>query len=350
MTPDEPRATHQIRWRVAIALVVWSLVAGVGPVHGQGMDLRQASGVPLPAADLPAGSVSVRVVRGSFANNVAGQSVVFTVDGAARTETTDASGRVQVSGLRAGAKVTAATVVDGERLVSQEVTIGSSGVRFVLVAAGPADTASGPGPASAAAAAPGSVTIGPDSRIVIDFSNERLNVYYVASIVNPAATPVDLGGPLVFELPSAARSATVMEGSTPNAKASGAHVTVTGPFAPGKTEVNIVFELPFSGDTALLDQAWPADAASFNIFGLKTGALDLASPQITQKQTTVQQGQPVIMAFTPALRKGETLSVSVTGLPSHALWPRNVAFGLAGVITAFGVWAAFGPSSRRRRA
>ncbi len=140
-------------------------------------------------------------------------------------------------------------VVDGERIDSQDVTIGASGIRFVLVAT---DKGAGPGgtpasPAATATATPGAVTIGPDSRMVIDFANERLNVYYVVHVTNPASGPVDLGGPLIFPLPDEARGATVMEGSTPNAKASGARVTVTGPFAPGKTEVNIAYELPFSG-------------------------------------------------------------------------------------------------------
>ena len=341
-------SVYPIRVRAGLWLAGVLLMTGL--VHAQ-MDVRQASGVPLPAADLPAGTVSVRVVRDSFANNLAGETVTFTVDGATRTLTTDASGRAQVAGLKPGSRVKASVVVGTERIDSQEVTIEATGIRFVLVASSPAGTGpagTGAGPAASAPAVAGSVTLGPDSRIVIDFADERLNVYYVAQIINAAATPVDLGGPLVFELPSSARGATVMEGSSPNAKASGAHVTVTGPFAPGKTEVSIAYELPYSGSSARLEQVWPADAQAFTIFALKTGGMTIDSPQITNKQDSTQQGQAIVMGLTPALKKGQVFALTVTGLPSHAVWPRNVAFGLAGTITLLGLWAAFGPASRRR--
>jgi hypothetical protein len=320
------------------------------PAFGQGMDLSQASGVPLPAADLPSGTVSVRVVRQSFANNIPNQAVVFTIDGAERTVVTDEGGRAQVTGLRQGAKVRAYAVVAGERVESQEIAIGATGVRFVLAAGLSAAGGGAPPAPTALAAVPGTVTLGPESRIVVDFADERLNVYYVVQVLNPTSTPVDIGGPLVFELPQTARSTTVMQGSSPNAKPNGARVVVTGPFAPGRTDVNIAFELPFSGSTADLVQAWPADAQAFSIFALKTGAMDLVSPQIERKQDAVEQGQPIVLGTTPALKKGETFSVSVTGLPSHPVWPRNTALGAAGVIVVAGLWAAFGPASRRRTA
>lgn len=320
-------------------------------VFAQGMDLRQASGVPLPAADLPAGTVSVRVVRESFANNVANQAVIFTIDGTERTVVTDAQGRAQVSDLKPGAKVRAHAVVAGERVESQEVAVGASGVRFVLVAGLSATGGDAVSlPSAPVAAVPGAVTIGPDSRIVVDFADERLNIYYVVQLLNPGGAPVDLGGPLVFELPQTARSTTVMQGSSPNAKPNGARVVVTGPFAPGRTDVNIAYELPFSGSTASLEQVWPADAQSFSIFALKTGDMDLASPQISRKQNAVEQGQPIVLGMTPVLKKGETFVVSVTGLPSHPVWPRNTALGAAGVIVLAGLWTAFGPPSRRRTA
>src|SRR5580704_8253921 len=79
------------------------------------MDLRQVSGQPLPSPDVPAGTVTVRVIRGSLANNAVGQIVDVTVDGSKRSLTTDANGRVQVSGLKPGAQVKAVAVVNGER-------------------------------------------------------------------------------------------------------------------------------------------------------------------------------------------------------------------------------------------
>ncbi len=334
--------------RARLLVVLFTLLGcalGAATAFAQGMDLRQAAGVPLPAADLPAGTVSVRVVRGSFANNLAGETVVFTVDGQQRSVTTDAGGRAQIADLPQGARVQAAATVGTERLESQEITIGGSGIRFVLVAAGGDDASAAP-----AAPVPGSVVIDSGSRIVIDYSNELLNVYYVIHVVNPSAAPVDLGGPLVFELPREARSATAMQGMTPQATVSGARVTVLGPFAPGRTDVNLAYTLPFTGDTARLEQEWPAPAQPFALFALKTGDMDIVSSQLNDKQSGVQQGQQIVMGMTPALEPGQALSVDITGLPHRSTLPRNIALGLAGAISAIGLWGAFGPASRRRPA
>jgi hypothetical protein len=309
------------------------------------MDLRQASGVPLPAADLPVGSVSVRVVRGSFANNLSDVDVTFTVDGRTTVLKTDASGRAQISGLTPGAHVKAEATVGAEHLVSQDVTIAGSGIRFVLVASGDAQAAAATGPAMQ-----GQVTLGPSSRIVADFTDDRLDIYYAVQILNTASSPVDIGRTFNIDLPSAARGATIMDGSSPQAVVTNGHVVVTGPFAPGATTVNIAYSLPYDGAVAHIEQRWPVDAAAFGVFALKTGDLDLSSPQLTTKQTGVQQGQALVMGLLPALPAGQALTLDITGLPHHAAWPRNVALGMAGTIMAIGLWAAFAPGSRRRAA
>ena len=349
------------RWSIAFgAMLALGFVGArgltplVATVAAQ-MDIKQASGVPLPDGSLPAGTVSVRVVRESFANNLSGVDVVFTIDGTSKTVKTGDSGRAQIEGLKKGSRLRASAVVGTERLESQEITIGDSAVRFVLVASGagsPATQSStaAPVPPPAGPVAPGRVTIGPQSRIVVDYSDERLNVYYALQIVNASPSPVDIGGPLLISLPVEARGAGMMEASTPQAKVAGSRVTVLGPFAPGITSVNVAFELPYSGPTAHLRQRWPVEAAPFGIFALKTGELDLVSAQLSTKQSSVQQGQPLVMGLLPQLPEARLLDIDITGLPHHALWPRNVALGSAGVIAVMGLWAAFGPSSRRRRA
>lgn len=326
----------------------------IGPrLLAQGMDLRQAAGVPLPANDLPAGTVSARVIRGSFANNLAGVDVTFSVDGRDSVVKTDDGGRAQVSGLKPGARVKVSATVDGERLESQETTIAASGIRFMLLAS-ESGAAPAPGTAPAASAAgpvvkgtAEALSIGSESRMVIDFSNDSLNIYYVVQIVNGTGSLLDIGGPVIIELPVEARSATVMEGSTPQATVRGAHVTVLGPFAPGRTDVSIAYQLLADSGTARIDQKWPLKSQPFSIFALRTGDLDINSPQIQGKQQSVQQGQPLVMGLTPALKSGELFVVDITGLPHHPSWPRNLALGLAGAISALGLWAAFVPSRRR---
>jgi hypothetical protein len=358
-----PRPSGRVfRRRAAAVLFTYAAVACVGLVLGRPvaaqMDLRQASGVPLPAADLPAGTVSVRVVRDSFANNLPDVDVVFTVDGRTTTVKTDAAGRAQVEGLRTGARVQAAASVGGRRLETQPVVVESSGIRFVLVAgdgttAGDATGAATPGGGAAAVGppVPGRVTFGPESRVVADFADERLNVYYVLQIVTDSSSPVDIGGPLTIELPQGARGASVIEqGTTAKATANGPRVIVTGPFGPGVSNVSLAFELPFGGDTAQLEQQWPVDVQRLTVFGLKTGNLDIASPQFASKQATNEQGQPLVIGFVNAIPANQPLRVAISGLPHRPVWPRNTALALGGAITLAGIWAAVFPASRRRHA
>jgi hypothetical protein len=341
--PGQTRDTSTVARRIALAVLMFVVAtAWTTPAFAQGMDLRQAAGVPLPASDLPAGTVSVRVVRGSFANNLAGETVVFFVNGQERPQTTDTTGRAQIANLAPGTRVRAVATV------SQEVTIGASGIRFVLVAG--LDVAAPSAPPALIPAVPGSVSIGSGSRIVVEYKNELLNVYYVVQVVNAGQAPVDLGGPLVFELPTEARSVTPMEGNTPQATVGGNRVTVVGPFAPGTTSVNLAYTLPFDRDTARLEQGWPATAEPFPFFALKTGAMDIESSQLTGKQTRSQDGVDVVMGLLPTLTPGGSFAVDIKGLPHRPTWPRNVAVTAAGVISAVGLWAAFGPGSRRRRA
>lgn len=141
-----------------------------------------------------------------------------------------------------------------------------------------------------------------------------------------------------------------MQGMTPQATVSGSRVTVLGPFAPGRTDVNVAYTLPFHGDTARLEQQWPAPAQPFALFALKTGDMDVVSPQLTDKRSGEQQGQQIVMGMTPALERGQSLAVDITGLPHRSTLPRNIALGLAGIVCAVGLWGAFGPAPRRRAA
>ena len=101
-------------------------------------DARQMSGVPLPVGDLPPGTVTVRVVRGSMANVIQDQPVELTGGPSPRSEKTNQSGRAEFTGLAPGTRVRASTTVNGERLESQEFAVpATGGIRVALVATDP---------------------------------------------------------------------------------------------------------------------------------------------------------------------------------------------------------------------
>jgi hypothetical protein len=76
------------------------------------------SGVPLPVADLPPGTVTVRVVRGAMTNVIPGQLVELTGGPSTLSAKTNDAGRAEFSGLQPGTRVRASTTVNGERLES----------------------------------------------------------------------------------------------------------------------------------------------------------------------------------------------------------------------------------------
>src|SRR5262245_48844657 len=94
-----------------VIAVVWAVVPTFAQIAMP--DPTQMSGVPLPAPELPDGTVTVRVVRERMGNNISGQTVTLKVAGAIRTATTDAQGRAQFDKLPPGAAVEAEVTVDG---------------------------------------------------------------------------------------------------------------------------------------------------------------------------------------------------------------------------------------------
>src|SRR5262245_7213061 len=102
-----------------LAFGLWLLAPGIASAQVEMPDPSAIAGTPLPAPELPARTVTVRVVRERMGNNVAGQDVTLIVGSDKRTIKTDAQGRAQFDGLNVGATVQATTTVDGETLTSQ---------------------------------------------------------------------------------------------------------------------------------------------------------------------------------------------------------------------------------------
>jgi hypothetical protein len=97
----------------------------------------RAAGMPLNDAALAAGTLTVRVVRGAFAGDLADLEVELEVAGRVERERTKADGRAEFAHLPIGATVRARATVDGQRLESQRFEVpAAAGVRLLLVAGG----------------------------------------------------------------------------------------------------------------------------------------------------------------------------------------------------------------------
>jgi hypothetical protein len=179
---------------------------------------------------------------------------------------------------------------------------------------------------------------------VFEVGEDGLNVFNLFQIVNTQKAPVQTA-PLVFELPEAAQRATVLQGSSPQAVAAGTRVTVTGPFAPGATNVEFAYTLGMSARGMTIRQTLPVALPQVTVLMQRVGEMHMTSPQFSGHRDMTTEGQAYILGQGPGLKAGDTLTIELTGLPAPATWPRNLALAVAVLILAGGGWLAARPRS-----
>ena len=207
-------------------------------------DPKQMSGIPRPV-DRPARTAPCRCasIRGELSNNIPDQPVELLVDGKAQTVKTDDERprRVQ-SRCRRAPRVKAVTVVDGERLESQEFpSPAQGGIRLMLVATDKAKEAAGRRGGQRAGRRPAQVVLGGESRIVIEPGDEALDGLLPARHHQHrarAGEPAD--AVRVRDAAGALSGTAVMRRIVAAGERSPARrVTVAGPFPPGSTFVQV---------------------------------------------------------------------------------------------------------------
>ena len=339
-----------------ILLGILMLIVALGALAAaqQMPDPSQMAGRPLPAPELDAGIVSVRVVREQMGNNVTNHPVTLAGSGQRLDANTDAQGRATFGDIPAGTRVVVQSIVDGETLQSQPFTIpASGGVRIALIAGLDAAAARDRAAREDAARQParqGIVVFGGESRVILEFQDDNLQVFYLLDIVNNARTPIDIGEPLFIVLPEAATGAGALQGSSTLAVVQGDRIRINGPFPPGMTQVQVGYRLPYRGDTTVLSQQWPAAFEQLFVAAEKVGNLQISSPQFQQQQEANAGGAPFLMATGGRINAGDSLTVTLTGLPQRNTMARDVGVVAGVLILIGGFWAALtGPRARNVR-
>ncbi len=325
----------------------WLCVAGLlliaAPASAQ-PDLRQMSGMVLPSPDLPDGAISVRVVRETLANNLAGVPVTITGSGVNESAPTDESGRAIFSGAPAGTSLVASVTVDGETVRSQPFDAPARGGVRLILALGLDGTNAGPaagGPPAAPAAAPGTVVLGNQWRTIVDFNNERLEVVHIFEFVNAASQPVSVEKAISITMPSEAEQITLLEGSTSQARVFEREVVVAGPFAPGRTMAQVAYALPITGARREIAVTLPIASMATNVIVRRLGDTHLVEPVLPQSREAQAEGRTYFTGTGPGLPAGGTMRLVLDGIPHHPTWPRYTALTLAGLIALAGLWVIF---------
>jgi hypothetical protein len=330
------------RATAALALLAAALYA-TGSAAQEMPDPSQIHGRGLPAGELPVGTVTVRVAREAVGNYVPGQKVTLLVAGTPRVAATDDSGRAEFSGLPPSAQVTAETVVDGERLVSEPLVVPASGGLRVMLFAGLARAAErrAKEEAESRAAPPvrGVVVLGGQTRIVTEFQSDVLRVFYTLDILNNARTRVDIGGPFVLDLPEGATAAAALEGAPEAASVNGRRVTVEGPFDPGTTRVEVGFELQYSGSEHTFVQTWPVAVQEWMVGVERVAGASASSSQFARTEERVsEQGSVFLVAAGAPMAAGSSFTMQLSNLPAASRVAPTVTVLVALGIIALGVW------------
>lgn len=353
MTTDVPGAGR--RMLGAMCLVVGMTL----PASAQMPDARTMHGQAIPSGELPAGSVTVRVVREALGNNLAGVPVELHGAGDVRRATTAADGRAQFTAVPPGARVHATAVIDGERLESSTFDVPSAGgVRTILVAGLGLGTAGSPSPPAPAGQATttgpsGAPSFGNNTRFAIEFQDDTIAVFYLLEIVNNTGSAASLPTPLVVTLPAEAVGAALLEGASPLAAVSGTRVTITGPLPTGVTSVPIAFRVESWGARHEFTQAFPLSLDQVAVGVQRLTGLTVESPQAAGVREATLGGQAFFIASGPALPANAPLRLTLNGLPHKSPLPLYLSLALAIVVAGAGAWLAMtpgaGPDDGRRR-
>lgn len=335
--------TKDTKKKTILAFFLCVLSVLCGSTLSAQMDFRQASGIPRPVDDLPAGTISIRVIRGDLSNPVVNHPVELRVGDDVRTVNTDAEGRAEFVVATTGT-VRASATVDGQRLESQPFPApGAGAVRMLLVAADKESAARAAEEAKNAVTAP--VILGRESEFVLQPGDESVTVYYLFEIVNGAQTAVNPPQPFTFDVPLGAQGATILQGPEGRATVKGRTVLVKGPFSPGKTRVEVAFGLRATTGEIEIEQRLPADLEHLAVVVRKFGDAKLTSPNISRQQEMPADGQVYIAAAgDAAIPAGQPITLNLTGLPHHSVVPRYVALSLAGLIVLIGIVALRRPA------
>jgi hypothetical protein len=275
---------------------------------------------------------------------VPGHEVALETPDGRVTGVTNAQGRAEFTAVPPGTQVTAEATLDGETVRSRAFVVPSTGGVRVALVAGVARAAAAVEAARAKAAQeparPGVVVFGGDTRIVLEFQDDRPTVFYLFSVVNNARTPVDTGRPLVLELPREAEGASLVSGPATLARMQDRTLTLVGPFPPGQTEFQLAYRLPLTS-TIRITQAWPAAVEGMLVAAEKVGALTMTSPQLAQSREAVSNGQVFVMGTTGRIAEGQFVALEFAGLPAPPTWPRDAALAVAAALFLWAAWAAW---------
>ena len=235
--------------------------------------------------------------------------------------------------------------MDGERSCPIRSRVpAAGGLRVILVAgiarAAERAQAGGSGGACGPASTRALSCSAANTRIVGEFQDDTLRVFYHARHLNSARARVDIGGPLVLDLPESASLAALLAESSKQAKVEGTRLTVTGPFNPGTTAVQVGFQAALLGVGPDLDADVAGGRSSSGLSASRRSGVCRSRRRRFQTHRGARDGRRL------GVRRGERPAdagrvdddLHLSNLPAQSRVASRVALGIALALIALGVW------------
>ncbi len=323
---------------------------------GDGMARGEMATRPLMAPELPAGTVTVRVGRGSLSNNAVDVEVEAQVVGTDRkarqvTAKTGPDGRATFKGLPPGAHFQAHVTLDGQRLETADFAIPQEGgARLILVSTGEAaegEQAMPPGHEELMEAMRGRdapsplpkertsdasvLRAGPHSRIVLDLREDAL-VVMEELVMENTADKVFQPGPAGVRLPLAdgSRDAESIPGGVPIKIADGA-ASITGSIPPLSSGMPARVRFGFLVSTHDRDeigirQPMPWGMPDAVVMVPESTRLTVQGPGVRELPSQSNDSRETIRVFQlPSIAPAGILHLTVGGIPVRGHTGETVA-------------------------
>jgi len=315
------------------------LIAGLGPAPAGGEDqdeggeaaegggapgsenfLGAATAAAIPAPDLPAKTLEVRVLdeNGRALPNMAVQLGTAAPGGDGKLkvmrEVTRADGVARFTGLVTGSSVGYAAVVDyqGQRLGTQPFTMPEAGGVRADIRAFPRTND------------PSILSIGSGGRVVLQMHDDVLQVLEMLPIENRTEKMFDPGpGGVEIPLPKGFVNAEVGEADRTKLEIRKNYgIAVHGPIAPTRgasgasNEITFAFTVPYYSSTYDFHQLMSNGLGATTMIVEEHGNLSVEGPGIGARQERELNGHKYWVMPIEAIAPGQKLSFLVTGLPA----------------------------------
>jgi hypothetical protein len=348
-------------WPVLVALLLLSGTAVAQPPAAEG-DAQAMAARPLMVGDLPVGTVTVRVGRGSLSNAAVGIDVVASVTAPGgkatmRTEKTKSDGRATFADLPVGAQFQAQAVVDGQRLQTASFAIpAEGGARLMLLSQQDQEEGEGkaaPTPAEPHAGAhghggtptetandtgegtsdPSVVRVSSSSKLLIDLREDALAVMENLVLENTSDRifRADHGG-IAIPLPSGANDVEAIEGSARLELEQGSTLFLREAIPPASSHTPPVqarfgYFVPAAGENAItLRQPMPLGIEEPVVMVPETVHLTLAAPGLhAMAPQTDDRGARILIFQLASVPRNGVLSITVSGLPTRGGLGKTIA-------------------------